>query len=139
MNSSARIDFIEDVRAVSNPARGIYWTYSFQYADIVTGGVNYGSHLLSVTSHVAAADYNLYYYTIPSLNSPFGNPESYGSTLQLAQVVQSGTGLTHSFNYAASGSELTQIVFRSPVTSGMSMDHSLTRAPAPSGRYNSDI
>ena len=56
-------------------------------------------------------NYNLYYYTIPSLNSPFGNPESYGSTLQLAQVVQSGTGLTHSFNYAASGSELTQIVF----------------------------
>jgi YD repeat-containing protein len=100
-NSSARIQDIEDVRAVW--VGDLHTTFTFAYtADTL--------HLTDITNHIQSGETR--HLTIAlnqPLQSPFSPPVAYAAT-SLLQSVRDATGLTHSFEYDGSG-ELTKVTF----------------------------
>jgi hypothetical protein len=101
-NSSARIWRVDDVRSVFQ-ADG-YRTYQMGYYTQTL------PHLSSINSYIGTPSYEFYYTASPPLTSPFTPQISFGSTTFLTSVVQSGTGLTHGFQYNSSG-EMTGVTF----------------------------
>ncbi len=106
-DSSARIDEIEDVRALAccSPLR--YRTYTFSYnTDAVP-------HLTGVANTIGTAEgYTLTYTPVTTLQSPFSPPVSYGATHVLATLTMNGINLTQQFFYGGNNSaELTKAIF----------------------------
>ncbi|MCZ2149713.1 MAG: hypothetical protein LC126_18290, partial [Bryobacterales bacterium] len=106
-NSSARLNEIEDVRAVSTCCPTRYRTYSFSYnTDTIP-------HLTGITNYINTSEgYALGYSTPQTLWSPFVGGGTYGTAQMLQSVTMSGLGLTTSFEYGSnSAGELTRVVF----------------------------
>jgi len=92
-NSSARINYIEDVRAIPNPTTR--QTYVFTYnADPLP-------HLSSISNVLGngSESYTLSYFENQPLSSPFTPATSYGTTTMLQSVAVTTLGLTTSFTY----------------------------------------
>ncbi|MFN8006848.1 MAG: hypothetical protein U0V70_07470 [Terriglobia bacterium] len=95
VNSSARVQEIEDVRAVLNG--GSYRTYSFTYnTDSIP-------HLTNITNYIGTTETFSFTYNTLSLSSPFTPPQSFGTTSVL-QTVMDNLSLTHTFAYGANNS-----------------------------------
>lgn len=103
INSSARIQTIQDVRLGSNPAGSPTFRFSYN-ADAVP-------HLTNIDNYIYSNDsFTLSYGTSSTLNSPLGAGGSFGSTVFLSSINNRWTNLTTSFTYDPSGSgELTQV------------------------------
>jgi RHS repeat-associated protein len=102
-NSSARIDEIEDVRAVDDGA-GHYRTYKLTYnGDAVP-------HLTGIANYIGTSEnYSFGYLTGQSLYSPFSPPVAFGTTDYLLYISISGLNLSHTFEYAGGAGELTKV------------------------------
>jgi hypothetical protein len=104
-NSSARINEIEDVRAVYNSSTLTYQTYVFTYNNDPI------PHLTSLSKRIPAMVqfFGLTYLSNQPLNSPFSPATSFGTTT-LLQTVTGLYGFGHSLQYDSGGSgELTQV------------------------------
>ena len=98
-NSSARIQYIQDVRAVNNPH-----TYTFSYTtDVVP-------HLYSIQNSISTSEgYTFTFLGTQTLQSPFSTTPTFGGFIALTSVAVSGVGLQYTFVTNGSG-ELTQAI-----------------------------
>jgi hypothetical protein len=89
-NSSARIQEIQDARAVDLPTgrRTYLFTYS---ADKVP-------HLLAISSHIGTGENYQFSYTVQQLRSPFGDKQDFG-LVPVLQKVALASGQQHAFAY----------------------------------------
>lgn len=104
-NSSARLDEIEDVRAVAYGFPVKYRTFSFTYnTDAVP-------HLTGITNYINTSEGYSFGYSAPqTLYSPMWPYASYGTAQMLQNVTMSGISLVTSFEYG-NGGELSRVVF----------------------------
>ncbi len=104
VNSSARVQTVQDVRPGSNPAGSP--TFEFWYnSDTVP-------HLTNIGNFINSNDtFTLSYSPSTTLNSPFGgSSNSFGSAPFLSSINNRWTNLTTSFTYDSAGAgELTQV------------------------------
>jgi len=107
-NSSARLDEVEDVRAVScgcAPLR--YRTYSFSYnTDAIP-------HLNGIANYINTSEgYSFTYSAGQTLWSPFSGGGSHGTAQMLIGVTMSGLGLTTTLEYGSNAAgELATVRF----------------------------
>ena len=105
VNSSARIQSIEDVRAQN--LGGVRQTYVFVYNVDVT------PHLTSVQNTIGTSEsYQFAFGSMATLYDPFtGSGYTYANALvPLQSMTATGIGMQHSFTYNTSG-EMTQVTF----------------------------
>jgi hypothetical protein len=98
--SSARLTQIEDVRVNTSAA-----TFTFTYnSDPIP-------HLAAIANSINTAEtYTFTYTTSATLYSPFSGGGSFGSAQMLQTVTQTGTSLSHSFEYGINGAgELSKV------------------------------
>ena len=94
LNSSARIQDIEDTRAVNDS--GTMRTYKFAY-----DGTN---HLTSISNLIGTAEgFGPVAYQTQTLYSPFSGSASYGQTQTLQSLPINGVGLSYSFQQDSTG------------------------------------
>jgi hypothetical protein len=92
-NTSGRIRYIEDVRAVNDS--GVYRTYKFTY-----DGTN---HLTGITNLIGTAEgYTFAYSAQQTLYSPFSST-TFGQTQVLTSATVTGLGTSYSFVQDATG------------------------------------
>ncbi|WP_162180005.1 RHS repeat-associated core domain-containing protein [Bryobacter aggregatus] len=100
-NTSARIDFIDDIRST---APNSYQTYRFTYnSDSIP-------HLTGIANTISTGEaYTFTYSASATLYEPFGSTAK-GSFVKLASLTQNGVNLAHSFESNSSG-ELTKVIY----------------------------
>ncbi|MCI0718594.1 MAG: hypothetical protein L0338_06410, partial [Acidobacteria bacterium] len=105
-NSSARIEEIEDVRAVLDTATGRYRTWKFTYNNDPT------RHLTAINNYIGTSEtYAFNYLANQNLIAPVGPGQSFGTTHLLASLIDTVNRPT-SFQYLSSGSgELEKVTF----------------------------
>jgi len=99
-NSSARILLIEDVRVNTGSS-----TFTFSYnTDTIP-------HLIGIANTINTAEtYSFTYTAAATLYSPFSGGGSFGSAQMLQTVTQTGTNLSHTFEYGGNGAgELSKV------------------------------
>ncbi len=106
-NSSARIEEIEDVRAVYNSNTGTYQSYTFTYnTDAIP-------HLTQINNVIGkgSESYTLGYLESQPLSSPFTPTVSYGTTtlLQALAVTSLGYGTSFTYDSVTNSGELTSV------------------------------
>ncbi|MBI4910107.1 MAG: hypothetical protein HY820_41200 [Acidobacteria bacterium] len=100
-NSSGRISQVEDVRVGSGAA-----TFTFTYnTDAIP-------HLTGITNSINTAEnYTFAYSTAAGLWSPFSGGSQFGTAQMLQTVTQTGTSLSHTFEYGGNAAgELTKVI-----------------------------
>src|SRR5713101_2573222 len=102
-NSSARIEEVEDVRAKNGGST--YRTYSFTYNTDTPV-----AHLTNITSYIAGVGNWSFTYLSQTLNSPFTQSVSYGTTGLLSTANRDNDSMpAYQFSYVTNGpGELTQ-------------------------------
>jgi YD repeat-containing protein len=100
-NTSARIDYIEDVRAKSQDS---FRTYNFTYnTDAIP-------HLTGIANTIGTAEqYSFSYSGATTLLEPFGNGNR-GSFVKLNTLTRTGVNLAHQFEYNSYG-EMTKTIY----------------------------
>lgn len=100
--SSARITQIEDVRAATDAA-----TYTFTYNSDTPV-----PHLTGISNSINTAETFTFYSTAATAYAPFSPQVSFGNAQMLQSITQTGTSLSHSFEYGSNGAgELTKVIF----------------------------
>src|SRR6185437_14196250 len=107
-NSSARIQQIEDVRAVAGANSTPYFTYNFLFnTDPIP-------HLTGITNGIGSGEKYLFTYSTATLLEPFTATQNFGNWSFLASIKQAGTNLTTSFDYGGTAShsgELAKVTY----------------------------
>ncbi len=131
-DSSARIQQIEDVRAVAGANSTPYYTYNFLFnSDPIP-------HLTEVANGIGSGEKYLFTYTTGSLISPFAGAQNFGNWSFLQSMKQSGTNLSTSFTYDAAGSgELSKVTF--PYQGYLRWTYANFQYTAPSDPNNSTL
>ena len=92
-NSSARFNYIEDVRAVPNPTTRQSYTFTYN-----TDAIPHLTQINNVLGN-GSENYTLGYLENQTLASPFTPATSYGTTTMLQSITVTNLGLSTSFTY----------------------------------------
>jgi RHS repeat-associated protein len=107
LNTSARIQDIDDVRSVyNNNAYGTaYRTFSFTYDTSL--------HLTAITNTIGTGEaYTFEYWTPEAISSPLNSAPPVGTFAKLKAVkLTNAANRAHNFEYAAGVGELTKVIF----------------------------
>ncbi len=103
-NSSARISWIDDIRA-TQASWDTWKTYDFTYNNDAI------PHLTGITNTIATGEaYSFNYSGSQALVEPFGGGQQFGTAVWMNSLTQSGVNLTTSFVYNSAG-EMTKLTF----------------------------
>jgi len=110
-NTSARVNEVEDVRAIYNPTTQTYRSYAFTYnGDAIP-------HLTQISNTLGKGmeSYTLG-YVAQTMGSPFSPPVTSGTTTLLQSLAVTNLGYGHSFQYGTNSAqqttgELTSVTF----------------------------